>query len=645
MRLLSGFSIRTLKAKGIGKRWLNVFPHDYQWVVVEPRLQWFQVYQQLTMSHYHGLERRRKDILLAVNAEDIPRLRTFEIKFYDLRKKDKQRIRLIDHIAELRHQPLMDYIFQAYISPVYYALSDHYYMHSVTYRTDGDDQPPLTLLHQAARLNQLAYIAEFAAVHPERYLSVLNDLTRITPLQLAALRGQLPAVSALALSGANIAAPGAYQLTPFQCAISQGHVDVMQFLLEKYPAVISAKADDMQSLSIAAKNGKLEAFGFLFKREGVQIKLKDAIDSLLQDAIMGGHPSIVEMLLQLKWVKFEGSMHLHFAVKNKKRNVKICEYLIDAGAEVNGVDHQGNTPLHEAATLNDVAIMQALIARGANVNAQNEAGYAPLHCVVACSLSEKAQPAIDVLLDCGANIDLQTGVLFKENGDPDEKSQLTPLHLALLLFRGDVIIKKLLERGADSNIPNTVGNTPLHSQPSLAKMLLAHGANAHSLNHAGLTPLGVLLNTTISLHKVDTFNKLIELGGLPPQSLLLKNETISFAYTHLTRNSLINLLLAMPHVKTLMLESVRIEASEPAVTLSVNALSALETIKIIDPRMDNLQAFVSELRLAAPNLIIFEGVPTLNVSQTLFAAPVKNESKRSSEDVEDSQSKRQKTRK
>jgi len=68
--------------------------------------------------------------------------------------------------------------------------------------------------------------------------------------------------------------------------------------------------------------------------------------------------------------------------------------LLNAGAKIDSVDDEGNTPLHEAARLTSVRGAEALLARGAKVNVKNKAGETPL------SIAQEAEhrrPVLELL--------------------------------------------------------------------------------------------------------------------------------------------------------------------------------------------------------------------------------------------------------
>jgi hypothetical protein len=50
----------------------------------------------------------------------------------------------------------------------------------------------------------------------------------------------------------------------------------------------------------------------------------------------------------------------------------MIEFLLDKGADINGTNDSGSTPLHTAAWQGNVAIAELLIAGGAKVNAKND---------------------------------------------------------------------------------------------------------------------------------------------------------------------------------------------------------------------------------------------------------------------------------
>jgi ankyrin repeat protein len=108
----------------------------------------------------------------------------------------------------------------------------------------------------------------------------------------------------------------------------------------------------------------------------------------------------------------DGTPMLHHAVTRSR--LDIVELLLNAGADVNGIDKYGATALHAAAMMDHDQIASLLIARKADVEAARPAGWTPLHNAAHYGATEVAK----LLLAAGANADAK-----------DEKG-MTPLNLA-----------------------------------------------------------------------------------------------------------------------------------------------------------------------------------------------------------------------
>ena len=206
-----------------------------------------------------------------------------------------------------------------------------------------------------------------------------------------------------------------------------------------------------------------------------------------------------------------GSSPLLTAIEQKyRRNLGMVELLLDAGADVNGGDNTGATPLHKALWDSNNELAQLLIERGADVNATNTAGFAPLHVAgiyanhklgalllakgadanardcerqtplhrAASSLNLSNQPLVELLLAGGADINA-----VADSGSP------------LLMALGHPgVFQFLLARGANPSLPDNTGQTPWHLAAGnhcldALQLLLEHGAPVGAKNASGETPL------------------------------------------------------------------------------------------------------------------------------------------------------------
>ena len=171
---------------------------------------------------------------------------------------------------------------------------------------------------------------------------------------------------------------------------------------------------------------------------------------------------------------------MHIAARENRYNAAApMRALLDAGAELNARDADGEVPLHEAARYNEVDAVMTLLDAGADPNAPNEAGETPLHAValrqpmgIFCEL-EKELGESSLRLD---EYELKEGAMSVE------------------------ILRALVDAGAHSSARDRSGRTALHQAaefspfPSIIEALLDAGADAKSKDHEGRTPYDVAVS-------------------------------------------------------------------------------------------------------------------------------------------------------
>ena len=188
----------------------------------------------------------------------------------------------------------------------------------------------------------------------------------------------------------------------------------------------------------------------------------------------------------------------------RQGDIEAVKQHLAAGADVNAIDHEGNTPLHHAVYNDQTEIIRLLIDKGAEVNgkrkaANNEKGVAPLHTATWRSTIE----TMELLIDNGADVNMKRAdgaialhyaVWFglKEKAEfllskgSDVKARdgnnegATPLHVAVWKSPNNGIVELLIENEADVNDKNNSGETPLDwaikfDETDIADLLRKHG--------------------------------------------------------------------------------------------------------------------------------------------------------------------------
>lgn len=131
----------------------------------------------------------------------------------------------------------------------------------------------------------------------------------------------------------------------------------------------------------------------------------------------------------------------------------------------------------DAVVFGDFDIVKSMVEENAEIiNSQDKYGYTALHNV----MSEEEFEIVEYLIKNGADVNIQN-----EDG-------VTPLHLAAYTENANI----LLDNGAEINQQDNRGNTPLHAaviageeHREMIKFLIDNGADASIINQEGKTPL------------------------------------------------------------------------------------------------------------------------------------------------------------
>ena len=288
-----------------------------------------------------------------------------------------------------------------------------------------------------------------------------NNNGKSWPLVLAAQKGQLTVAKYLLDHGAkpNL---GERQSTPLHAAAQAGHKALVELLLERGAAPNAIDDFGRTPLHIATQAGFLAISEVLLAKganpNAVLVRHAERTDDTpqfggpLNAALDRSRLDVVRLLLDKgadpnlrdegrPWPRDSGNPPLLFA-----QSKEAVQLLLSKGADPNLPGRQGTTLLHKAAQGGSLPILQALLDGGAHPDGPTHASTSvmtPLAIAVEAGQRETA----DALLKAGAQINrMGAGV--------------AAIHLALRRTDFD-LTKWALDNGADPNLRNEIGETPL----------------------------------------------------------------------------------------------------------------------------------------------------------------------------------------
>lgn len=310
-----------------------------------------------------------------------------------------------------------------------------------------------------------------------------TDSERRTPLHAAAYLGDGEIVELLILSGAHINAKDAKWTTPLHRACASRAGEAVKILL-KHQADVNARDKSWQSpLHVAAAHDALACAELLVPHLS-NLNLSDrAGRQALHHAALNGHLNIVNLLLangaNAQSYDRQERRAIHWAAY--MGHTEIIEALVSQGAEISCRDkHDGNTPMHAAASAGQVSVVKMFINLGFDINTPNSHRNTSLH--LACLNGQDV--VVHELLKAGAKVNLA-----------NDKG-CTPLHLAAKSTHGALSLELLVNSGANVNVQDERGKTPLHMTAvhgrfTRSQKLLQNGARVDLADKEGNTALHV----------------------------------------------------------------------------------------------------------------------------------------------------------
>jgi len=387
------------------------------------------------------------------------------------------------------------------------------YLLNRDFSLDDKDKDGNTVLYWASTGNSIEMIKFLVE---EKGMDVRgDDKTGSTVIQVAASRGNIDGIKYFLSKGFEIDEKFENGESLIHLVGTIGDVDFLKYLLEKGVDVNATSNRGSTALNNAAFSGNIEIIALLMDN-GALIAPKICKESACA----------------------ESPTPLHNAAW---RSPNVIEYFITHGVDVNILDNNYKTALHNALRGDSIRNIKLLCDANININQQDKNGMTALH--------------------TGARHGKVEGIksLLKYNPDVNitDISGRTPLHYASIIGNNE-IITLLLKNKADINLKDIKGNSGLdlakyYGNTKSAKVLTANGAKSFnkskSLFEKDLTigesaiwyldHSGYAIKTKNNLLIFDywerqplTENGSLNNGYINPEEIKDLNVTVFFSFSH-----------------------------------------------------------------------------------------------------------------
>ena len=247
---------------------------------------------------------------------------------------------------------------------------------------------------------------------------------------------------------------------PIHFAAQEGHVEIMQALLCTERDMLGLNAIDIYGhtpLHIAVQNNQTNAVKLLLDIDETDVNKQDIVEGWtpVQWASTQGFLDILKMLI-LKGVKvdtpsYTGWTPLHSAASRGLLNiVHILLNTTEGYLCLNSLNNDGSTPLNIAVKNNQAEIVKFLLENNAKADIPDNKGWTPLHRV-----AQEGNTDIAKLLLNTEEGRLSLGLKVIKSGE-------SPLWIAVLYSKTDIVRLFVNHPDTDVNEANIFENTPLH---------------------------------------------------------------------------------------------------------------------------------------------------------------------------------------
>ncbi|KAF7939835.1 hypothetical protein EAE99_001640 [Botrytis elliptica] len=236
-------------------------------------------------------------------------------------------------------------------------------------------------LHKAARKGHVEIVKQLVSVQPSLIEIPYEEHFNKTALHIAIDRRHEGVIRALIEAGADVNASDELSLTPLMKVVVDNLPDAIDLLIEKGAHVDAKGFREHAALSMAANAGNIVAVKKLLAAGAEVDAGKDTYSgTALVRAASSGHKNdaLVAKELILHGADVNAVCNGETVLMHSALHPSVMKLLIEAGANIEAKDAEGETVLHKAAKVGRDDSVQALIEAGANLHVKTFEGNTAL---------------------------------------------------------------------------------------------------------------------------------------------------------------------------------------------------------------------------------------------------------------------------
>ncbi len=396
------------------------------------------------------------------------------------------------------------------------------------------DWSNFSAMHYAADSGHLELVKYLAEKAPKlvtkrskkiAYRPYMQDEADYTPLHFAAHQGHEEVVKFLVGKGANPNDTSYSSKTPLSLAAEQGHFEIVKYLFNHVMhknSFASSRFGTLVSILSSANRADILEYLFAQTEEHDRSQFFKTMHEGLALAAEAGFIEIVKIILKnepalAKYAENKNFCALHRA--SKKGHLEIVRLLVNYGADIDLKDSRKRTALHYAIVHNFPAIERFLHAKNISRDGMNAAithraikdGDVELFSsmlIRSSSLYEEYKEYFPFKTLLGSAIAYNRLAMVKllQEYDPNFANEKAGSFLDAARLGKKDILEYLLEQDIDVNMQGGYGDTALHEAAQYCRLecaafLLEKGADKEKKNSIGQTPLqraikGILPHST-----------------------------------------------------------------------------------------------------------------------------------------------------